>query len=295
MFVSGNVAKAAGLLVLPLVLLALPIAATARSCPAAEIRAMTYNIRLDLVEDGANAWPYRRNELIGQVELLRPDVFGMQEVVSNQRRDMMAALPGFAFVGVGRDDGKDAGEYSPLGIRKAAFRVGSSGTFWLSPTPDRPSKGWDAAYTRIATWAHLAHRASGASVLALSTHWDNEGLVARREGAALIARWIAANRRPGEHVLLLGDFNATMAEDSLKQLTDAGLVDSRAVAREVLGGSTTYNDFKPLPAADEAPIDHIMVGPEWRVRRNATVAYHVSGKVPSDHFPVVADLALACS
>jgi endonuclease/exonuclease/phosphatase family metal-dependent hydrolase len=252
---------------------------------------MSYNIRLEIASDGINDWPNRRAELIGQIEVLRPDIFGLQEVVPSQRRDIAAALPDYELLGVARDDGKDSGEYSPLGVRRSAFEVRDSGTFWLSPTPDRPSLGWDAGYKRIATWARLRHRSTGTQLLVLNTHWDHQGLVARRESAALIGHWIDQNRRGSERLLLLGDFNAPLSEVSMKLLAQKGLRDSRTASEKPpLGPETTFNGFQPLPPRSEA-IDHILTGKEWSVRRHATIAQHIDGRVISDHFPVLADLA----
>lgn len=272
-------------------------AAQVRRCPAVEVRAMTYNIRLDVASDGLNAWPYRRNELIGQIEIIRPDILGMQEVVPGQRRDLITAFPGYQFVGVGRDDGADSGEYSPLAISRNRFAVGSSGTYWLSPTPDRPSLGWGANYKRIVTWARLTHRPTGTRILALNTHWDHESLAARSESAALMARWVAEQRRPDEHLLLLGDFNAALTEKSMTLLAGAGLRDSRTFAASVLGPEASFNAFSAMPPK-APPIDHILVTDGWTIQRHVTIAQHVDGRVPSDHFPVVADLrtkSLNCS
>jgi endonuclease/exonuclease/phosphatase family metal-dependent hydrolase len=265
-------------------------AAEAKTCAPIEVRVMSYNIRLDVASDGPNAWPYRRNELIGQIEIVRPDIFGLQEVVPGQRRDIAAALNGYALVGVARDDGRDSGEYSPLGINRSTFAINSGGTFWLSPTPDRPSLGWDAGYKRIATWARLKHRASGTSILAINTHWDNQGRTARRESGALIARWVAAHRRAGDRLLLIGDFNAPLTEESMRLLAGSGLADTRALSSSPrLGPLGTFNDFQPIPVSSEA-IDHILVGKQWKVRRHAVIAQNVEGRMISDHFPVVADL-----
>lgn len=265
-------------------------AAEAKTCAPIDIRAMSYNIRLDIASDGLNAWPYRRHELIGQIEIVRPDIFGLQEVVPGQRRDIAAALPGYVLVGVARDDGRNGGEYSPIGINRSAFAIGRSGTFWLSPTLDRPSLGWDAGYKRIVTWARLTHRASGTSILAINTHWDNQGVIARRESGALIARWIASHRKAGDRLLLIGDFNAPLAEESMKRLAESGLRDTRALSLTApLGPVGTFNDFQPIPARSEA-IDHILVGAQWSVRRHAVIAQNVEGRTISDHFPVIVDL-----
>jgi endonuclease/exonuclease/phosphatase family metal-dependent hydrolase len=266
-------------------------AGQSRRCAPLDVRVMSYNIRLDIASDGANRWLNRRNELIGQIEILRPDIFGLQEVVPSQRRDIAAALTEYELVGVARDDGRDSGEYSPLGISRSAFQVQDSGTFWLSPTPDRPSLGWDAGYNRFVTWARLRHRSTGTRLLVLNTHWDHRGRVARRESAALIGRWIDQHRKSNERLLLLGDFNAPLPETSMTLLTNRGLYDSRlASEKPPLGSETTFNNFQPLPPRSQA-IDHILAGKEWSVRRHATIAQHVDGRVISDHFPGLADLA----
>lgn len=260
---------------------------------------MTYNIRLDTPVDGPNRWTNRRDLFISQLRLLRPAVLGMQEVLPNQRADLVAALPDYAFVGGGRDDGRNAGEASPLAIDRRVFRIAESGMFWLSPTPQVPSLGWDAAYRRVATWARLVRRTDGAAVLAINTHWDNVGWAARAASARQLLAWIKAQRRPGEAVVLLGDFNAPLGEASLLALTHAGpdgvrLDDSRAAAREpVAGGSITFNDFVPLPVSGET-IDHIFVAPPMWVQRHHVLAETFDGRVASDHFPVIADLGLAC-
>jgi len=273
-------------------------AQAARCGSQGELRAMTYNIRLDVASDGLNAWPYRRLNLIGQIRLLRPAILGLQEVVPGQYADLRAALPGYAFTGGGRDDGAGQGEASPLAVDRSVLTVVASGMFWLSPSPERPSLGWDAAYRRVATWAQLRRRSDGLRILAINTHWDHVGAEARRQGALQMRQWIAANRRGGQPVVVLGDFNATLGEASLAVLLDrqgAGqpLADARAAAREPAGGSaSTFNGFDPLSHSGPA-IDHILTG-GLGVARHYVLAEQFAGRVASDHFPVIADLAPAC-
>lgn len=274
------------------------VAAPARAsrCDGAEFRAMTYNIRLDTPADGPNRWELRRDLLIGQLRLVRPAILGLQEVVPGQRADLVAAMPGYAVLGGGRDDGKLAGEASPLLIEKSRFRVLSSGMFWLSPTPDLPSLGWDAAYRRVATWAHLVDRVSGQRILAMNTHWDHVGLHARQGSAGQLRQWIGAEVGKGEAVLVLGDFNAPLAEPSLQTLmapqgSFSGLRDSRAASREPpAGGAITFNGWDPLPKTGQT-IDHVLVGQGLAVNRYHVLAAHFDGRLASDHFAVVADLA----
>ncbi len=259
-------------------------------CGAAEFRAMTYNIRLDTPADRENRWAMRRDLLFGQIRLLKPAVLGMQEVLPGQRADLVAALPGYQVLGGGRDGAREGGEASPLLVDRLVFRVVSVGMFWLSPTPDRPSRGWDAAYPRIATWAHLVRRSDGRRLLAVNTHWDHIGLQARLNGALQLTGWIAAHRREDEAVLVLGDFNAVLSEPSLQTLLSAGLRDAQAAAIEpVTGPAATFNGWTMIPDKAEA-IDHILVGKTLAVRRYQVLAQHFDGRLASDHFPVIADL-----
>ena len=286
--------KAAMALIRMIAAAALAVSATGKSAPAATcapLRLMTYNIRLDLESDGPNRWSARRGQLIGQVALLQPAILGLQEVVAGQKADLERALAGYTFLGVARDNGRSAGEFSNLAIDRAIFRIRSSGTFWLSPTPDVPSKGWDAAYRRIATWAHLVRRSDGQRFLALNTHLDNEGKQARLEGAREILRWLSAQRTPGERIAMTGDLNSESMSPPVEELTSAalGLRDSRTVVQTPpIGPEGTFNNFEALPAKSQR-IDYILVDAGLEVERYAVLAWHgEDGRVASDHFPVVA-------
>jgi len=257
------------------------------------LRVMTYNIRLALDSDGPNRWEARRDQFIGQVALMHPAILGLQEVVAVQKADLEHGLPGYRFLGVARDDGRSAGEFSNLAIDRSVFRVRSSGTFWLSSTPTVPSKGWDAAYRRIATWAHLVRRSDGRRFLALNTHLDNEGATARLQGAREILGWLAAHRGKRESVLMTGDFNSEPGSPPYQALTSlpVGLRDSRAISQSApIGPEGTFNDFNPLPANSQR-IDYVLVGPGMEVKRYAVLSWHgEGGRTASDHFPVVTDL-----
>jgi endonuclease/exonuclease/phosphatase family metal-dependent hydrolase len=264
----------------------------AKTC--APLRVMTYNIRLDVASDGPNRWSARRDQFIGQVAFVRPDILGLQEVVAGQKADLENGLPGYVFLGVARDDGKSAGEFSNLAVDRAKFRIASSGTFWLSPTPDRPSKGWDASYIRIATWAHLVGRKDGRRILAVNTHMDNDGAVARREGARLIRDFIIKHRQAGERVLVTGDFNSRPDSAPYEAMTKPplSLKDSKTAAVDPpLGPNSTWNDFRLVPT-DPQRIDFVFADPSMSVRRYSVLAWHFDGpRTASDHFPVVADLS----
>lgn len=261
-----------------------------------EIRAMTYNIRLDLASDGANAWPHRSDMVAEVIRHEAPDIIGMQEVLLHQKNDLQTALPDYTFIGVGRDDGVDAGEFSPLGWRRDRFDVVDSGTFWLSLTPTVPGKGWDAAYPRVATWAVLRDRQSGQRIRVLNTHFDHVGTIARDRSAHMIADWVAQDGFADMPTLVMGDFNAGISSAPMAILTGANKVrlrDSRDASESApYGPPGTFTGFH-IDAADAEAIDHILVSPAIRVLGYATITQHWAGRLPSDHYPVVADLKIA--
>ncbi len=276
-------------------LLSLPVAAEADQ---AVLRVMTYNIRLDTPSDGVNNWSHRRDWLTSQIHWLRPDIFGLQEVVINQKRDIANAMLDFVLVGNGRDDGKDAGESSPIGYNVHRFSLLGSGTFWLSPTPNVPSKGWDAAYPRVATWVRLREKTGGKLILVINTHWDHIGGEARKQSGLLLKQWLLDHRKRRDHVILIGDFNCETESEPLKILTDLNSpvwlrnASLNSTSRP-FGPSGTFNDFKLQPETPRT-IDHILVGGhkggEILINRYAVIAQNIDGRMISDHYPVIAEL-----
>lgn len=280
------------LLVLLVTLLALPVAAKER---ADRYSAMTYNIRLDIASDGDNGWPHRRGALTGLVAYYGPDLVGMQEVLPQQKQAIEADLPHYRFVGVARDDGQNKGEYSPLGFRRDRFTLVGSGTFWLSPTPQVPGKGWDAAYPRIATWARLRDKTAKQVLLIVNTHMDHVGTTARLEGARQIRGWISKQRKPDETVVLMGDFNSPTGSPAYAAIVEPGdgaLHDTLTISRTPhFGPLGTFTGFK-IDHVEPAPIDHIFVSRDVTVLRHATLTQQMGGRLPSDHYPVLADLCV---
>jgi endonuclease/exonuclease/phosphatase family metal-dependent hydrolase len=268
-------------------------AATGSAREPLPLRLMTYNIRLDLASDGMNSWAHRRDWVAAQVEWLRPDLFGMQEVVPGQKSDLVAALPRYRVFGGGRD-GNDKGEASPIGFDTRRFDFLEGGMYWLSPTPDVPSMGWDAAYKRVATWVRLRVHGTKQALLVTNTHWDNEGAVARHESALQIGRWIAAHKKSCERVIVLGDFNTEENSEPLQTLRQSlALRDARTVSKTPpLGPAATFNAFRN-PPEDTRAIDHFLVGEGIDVERYTVLSQLIDGRWPSDHFPVVVDLSVA--
>ena len=254
---------------------------------------MTFNIRLDLASDGENAWPMRKAIVAELLRHERPDIAGFQEVLLHQKRDLEAAMPGYAFYGVGRDDGKEAGEFAPLAWREDRFEALETGTFWLATDTEVPGKGWDAGYPRTATWAVLKERTTGVTVRVLNTHFDNSGAEARLQSARLINGWVESEPNETDGVIVMGDFNAGPSSPAYAALTSRRLSDTRAESEQLLyGPAGTFTGFDILHAASE-PIDHIFVAGEVRITSHATITQHWGGRLPSDHYPVVVDLKFA--
>lgn len=268
-------------------------AASAREPRDAGLRVMTYNIRLDLASDGTNAWPHRKEMVAALIRHEAPDILGMQEVLLGQKRDLERALPEFAVVGAARDDGKDKGEFSPIAYRRDRFEPIASGTIWLSETPAVPSKSWDAAYPRIATWAILCDRRGGASIRVVNTHFDHVGVIARHQSASLLSLWLAEGEWASLPTILMGDFNSTPDGSAYRLLAGdsaLGLSDARTISRTPpYGPPGTFNAFK-IDSDAPAPIDHIFVSSQFSADRYSVITQHWGGRLPSDHYPVAVDL-----
>ena len=245
------------------------------------MRCCSFNVRLDVSEDGEHAWPHRRELFVSTVRDIDPDVIGLQEPLAHQYEEIRASKDGFAWYGIGRK-GDQEGEFSPLGWRHEQLETTERDTKWLSPTSDVVgSVGWDAAFPRIVSRIRLTD--SGSPVVVYNTHFDHEGERARAESARLLTEWV--DREP-DPVILLGDFNCEPGSDPYSQLTTV-LHDARELAAEVSGPLATFHGFSGEPTEC---IDHIFVSEGVAVERFETVDYSVDSLYPSDHFPVVADV-----
>ncbi len=259
---------------------------------AGPVRVISYNIRFDARDDDP-AWSVRGPHLTAQIQFLDPDVLGLQEALPHQVVEVAAALPDHDHYGVGRDDGAGAGETTTVFWRRDRFEAVDTQTLWCSPTPDRPSRGWDAALPRTVTRVILRERASGELLEVRNTHFDHVGAEARRRCAEMIAVLPPAtlDGRTARRVVM-GDFNAGPDSEPYRALIDAGLGDARAMSPVVFGPTGTYNAFDAARGQDAAAIDHVFVGTGLGVARFAVLTDSIGGKVISDHFPVVADLVL---
>jgi endonuclease/exonuclease/phosphatase family metal-dependent hydrolase len=267
------------------------VAATLQAADKA-VKVMSFNIRYNNKADGENAWPNRKDWVAEIVNREQPDVLGLQEAQAGQIKDLEPRLKDYAWSGVGRDDGKDRGEFVPIFYRRDRFEVLDKGQFWLSEKPNEAgSKGWDAAITRLVTWLKLKDKTSERTFFVANTHYDHIGPTARHESAKLILEKFPqlAGDLP---VILTGDFNSSLGSAPYKTITgkDAAstwfLVDARVASQtKPKGPDSTWNGFRKIQPGQQ--IDFIFT------RGLKCASYEVltdekDGKFPSDHLPVVA-------
>lgn len=256
-----------------------------------DFTAMSFNIRYDNPEDGPSAWPHRAEWVAN--EMTKADLIGVQEALAHQVNQLATQLSGYEWIGVGRDDGKDAGEFAPIFYKTGVFELLDTVTFWLSETPDVPgSRGWDAALPRIATAAYLSVRDTDVRFWVINTHFDHRGNQARLESAKLLtsnAR-IFAEEAP---VLMLGDFNITPETEAYEVLTADLLQDARTVTKDPPEGPIgTFSGFLESESLPQARIDYVFVSSDWIVLSYEAVVAVSEGRYVSDHLPVKAHVRL---
>lgn len=259
---------------------------------AQTVRVMTYNIRLDVAVDGENGWKYRKDFLASQIRFHDADIFGVQEAMPNQMNDLASLLPEYSHVGIGRD-GEGKGEASAVFFKKDRFKVLESGTFWLSETPEKISKGWDAAYNRVCSYGLFKDLKSKKTFWAFNTHLDHIGVVARKNGVELILARIKSLNSKNYPVILTGDFNLEPDSEPIRIVKNE-MTDTRDVSAEKpFGPSGTFNGFKFNEPVTKL-IDYIFIDKSKRfdVKKYAILSDSKDLRYPSDHLPVFAELYL---
>lgn len=266
-----------------------------------ELSVISFNIRVtgglsELFDP--NSWSSRKSATPAMIKDQCPDIFGVQEALSDQLTYVGDNLPNYSYVGVGREDGKEiskitdseeSGEIMAIFYNTSKIKLLEWGTYWLSTTPDEPSISWEADYKRTMTWAKMQMKYSGKKFFYVNTHLDNHSGTAREEGLKLIVKKIAEMNIDNLPVVLTGDFNVTPDNTVLKVLDNAEMLDARTTATKT-DNLPTFNGFGN---EDESPrvIDYIYYRgfsscPEYEtiVKTYENIPYI------SDHYPIVARL-----
>jgi len=254
------------------------------------MKVMTYNIRLDVASDGPDRWDLRKEAMAKMLSEHHPEIIGLQEAIYHQLAYLDSCLTNYQYIGVGRDDGKRGGEFSPLLFDTTQLKALKSGTFWLSETPDTVSVGWDAALPRVCSWAHFERKADGRRFWCFNTHFDHVGQTARVNSAKLIVKQIEALNPHDEAVVVMGDLNSEPDNEVIavlsENLSDAYVV-SKTTVHSIEG---TFNGFDLNAKADKR-IDYVFVRHFIANRLIHSDERRGNGRYISDHFAVEAELA----
>lgn len=248
------------------------------------MKSMTFNVLC--AGKGENHWCRRQNLVKKIIELYDPDTFGLQEAHYGWMKYLNNQLKNkYAYVGAGKDDGNIKGEFSPVFYKKDKYEVIESGTFWLSETPEIPGLGWDAVENRTCSYALLKDKNTGEKIAHFNTHLDHIGETAINEGAKLVAQ--RANMFKDIPTVVSGDFNVTPDSEAYKIFLEAGFEDARSIA-EKADNTDSFHWF----GKGSKMIDFIFVKNANKIKAVKTATDKINGKLPSDHFPVVADIDL---
>ena len=252
-----------------------------------DLKVMSYNIRMGAAKDGTNSWEYRYPATALMLEDQKPDVFGVQETFNYQIRFIEDNFMDYDCVGVGRDDGKQKGEFMSIFWNKKTVKMLKWGTFWLSETPEKPSMGWDAACKRTATWALMKDKKTGKQFYFVNTHLDHRGAEAQRKGLELIVERIAQINPKGYPMVLTGDFNVKPDNAALKDL-DTKMQSARKIAPRT-DNHPTFNNWgkiKPDMVIDYIYVSGFSACPEY----HTVTEKYGTWKYVSDHYPIYAKL-----
>lgn len=279
------------------------LAAITGSVSAQTVKVMTYNLRLDTPDDGVNQWPKRTDKVVALINKYNPDIIGVQEALHHQLQDLLRLLPGYSYCGVGRDDGKEKGEYSAILFRNSRFGLLDSKTYWLSETMDVPgSKSWDAAITRVFTLARFFDRDTKKEFVMVNTHFDHIGKTARLMSANLIKGFLigmqdgasvdTSGNRVEIPVIVSGDFNSEPTEEPYRTMVSDNqpvvLYDSRPASST----AGTFCGFK-VGGMPCKTIDFIFHTKQWVAQNYQVITDNDGTYYPSDHLPVLVDFTLA--
>jgi endonuclease/exonuclease/phosphatase family metal-dependent hydrolase len=257
---------------------------------------MSFNIRYGTADDGLNSWPKREELVYDVIRGQGSDFVGLQEALRFQIDGIREAVPGYGEVGMGREDGREAGEYSAILYKENRWRAGTSGTLWLSDTPDVPgSRNWGNDITRIVTWARFIEQDTGRAIWVFNTHFDHVSQPSREKSAELLALRIA-ERDPRDPVIVTGDFNAGEYNPAILYLkntdgrTPITLVDTYRALHPDVQAVGTFGEFTGRQNGQK--IDYVFAEPDAAVHEARIVHFNRDGRYPSDHFPVYAKITL---
>ncbi|MCH4823380.1 endonuclease/exonuclease/phosphatase family protein [Gramella lutea] len=253
----------------------------------AQTQVMTYNIKYANENDGENSWSKRKDWITSQINFYEPDVLGMQEAVKSQLDHFSENIKNYAVIGEARDGG-DKGEFSAILYKEDNFKVLKEDTFWLSQTPDEVSRGWDADFNRVCTYALFENKKTREKFWIFNTHFDHVGTEARQESSKLIISKIKELNKDNLPVLLMGDFNLEPDSEEIKMISEF-LADSKDKAENTFGPEGTFNGYNFSEPVTRR-IDYIFSNEKVKVKKYAVLSDSKDLRYPSDHLPVMVEV-----
>ncbi len=262
------------------------------------MKIMSFNVRYGSADDKENSWELRKETLVEVIKENAPVALGVQEALVDQVNYIKDSLDGYDAIGVGRDDGKEKGEFMSIFYKKDELELLDSGTFWLSETPEEPSLGWDARCKRVVTWGRFRCKKTDKTFVYANTHLDHVGKVARQKGAELILSRIESMGGVDSPFILSGDFNVTEEWEAYKTIVagldgQKGLIDTNKVAKvREIAQEYTAHAFGRITAPNAKIIDFIFVNDKFDVEKfKINPVKHTNGRYASDHSSIVATLS----
>ena len=250
------------------------------------VRVMSFNIRCTNV--GNDSWEDRIGIVTETIVKSGADSVGVQEATPEWMETLDKELSSYSWVGVGRDDGKNEGEFSSIFYLKDKYNLIDSGTFWLSETPEEVSRGWDAGCNRVCTWAVLENKETKEQYVHINSHFDHVGIKAREESVKLILAH--AEKYKDLPVVFTADMNVVEGSENYVQMTSGCLKDTKYLTDDSMN-YLTYHDTKPSKHKDDV-IDYVMINDNFKALSYKVVTAGIDNRYVSDHFPVYADLEL---
>lgn len=251
------------------------------------IRVMSFNIRCSNVgvQTAKSRYPLVSETIIKS----EADSVGVQEATPEWMSYLKKALADtYGFVGIGREGG-NKGEYSAIFYKKDTYEVVDSGNFWLSETPEKVSKGWDAACIRICTWAILRNKKTNEKYAHINTHLDHIGILARRNGVDIMLEKL---KNFGDMpAVFTADMNIEEGTENYLQFVNSGFMFDTKYKAENTVNYLTFHDVHPSKH-EESIIDYVMINEHFSADTYKVVTAGIDGKYVSDHFPVYADLKI---
>jgi len=253
------------------------------------LKIMSFNIRYGTANDGENSWPNRKDFLFEIIKNYNPDILGVQEALDFQLEELSGHFPNFQKSGVGRDDGKNAGEHAAIFFDSTTYTLLREETFWFSETPDQPgSMAWGSHFPRVCSLVELLHKDTHSNVYVFNNHWDHESQLSRENSAQMLLNKIAGMKITEYPVIVMGDFNAGEDNPAFRNLVDNSMIelkDGFRISNPLAENVGTFNQFKGITTGDK--IDGILVSSSFTTITSDIIRINKKGGYPSDHFPVV--------